>query len=957
MALYKYYQATGGTEPWTPIQAAQDLSSLHPTFVTILMLDTLLDDNPTRDQIDATKYLGPAYFDLDDADIANSITAARELADRLVEAGLEPEDLDIFLSGKKGLHITIPQTCFMERATPVVKLPAIYKELAFKFAVDTLDLRVYTARRGRMFRTTYNVRENGCYKVPITFAELQTLDAASYQTLCSAPRKVTASTGQFRAKFSILYETIKQKILSQKRKKLKPPNVAELKQHEPTVKRVMNGETNGSVGFNNIALQVALYARESRMSPDDLVQACQGLIQNHQSDGIRYNSPRKREAEIRRMFFYIEDNAAYDYAIEPIKAMLSRPVSPDSEDYEGAEDSEVSSGGVYLSNGCYYAASAGEGADKLILAASFTDSEPLLDPKTQLISCLRVALTIPGKPPIRLGIERGDFTNSAALHRAISSVGVSFLGTDTHARSIYELMLRKMGNKYVIEAEGISYINIPKSEHELAREPFLVWADSNGVRLPKAIADLGIEFEFQGFPTAEGALRTDLTNAPPLASWVMEEGNKARLRDALVNLFGCHQPEPLSKIVGWMIACYWRQLFHAGYNQFPLLHVNGAAGAGKSHIVGSLLSLFYYKQTPMEMTPGSTHFAFAQTVCGSASIPILLDEYKPSAMGPGVHDKYKLLLRDAYNMRSISKGGGNRAKDSYNAISSVTLSGPIVFVAEAIDTETALLERAVLATIKKPSNLKAYKTFQMYQAFRSNRDVLSVIGHNIAAHVAKTATLDNFRTEFDAVYSKARDRFMPKPGDELVLTEAEMQAKATIHERSIFNVSVADFGLTKLELLLKAIFGEEFDEVFAETFNTLHAKVYSQMEDVAKNTMAEYLKVLCVMSDQTRLPDGQQYKLVSGEDYVITEEGGYPVLVLATRSCYAKYRAWSRYMGLNPMFTGDTSFSHSLKDAPMFLRYGYGTKALVVDTLIFDYNALLRAGMPPLAGKPMPFQL
>lgn len=957
MALYKYYQLAGGTEPWTPIQASQDLDSLKPTFVTILMLDTLLDDNPTRDQIDATKYLGPAYFDLDDADLSNSINDARELANNLVTAGLEPEDLDIFLSGKKGLHITVPPTCFMERAVPVVKLPAIYKELAFKFAVGTLDLRVYTARRGRMLRTAYNVRENGAYKVPITFAELQTLDVESYQNLCKAPRQVPASTGQFRAKFSIVYETIKQKILAQKRKKLKTVSLAELKQHEPFVKRVMNGETNSSAGFNNIALQLALYARECKLSADELVQACQGLIKNHQSDGFRYNSPRKREAEIRRMFFYVEDNAAYDYAIEPIKALIKPTVNPDAEGYEEAGDSEVSSGGVYLSGGCYYAASAGEGNDKLILAASFTDSEPLLDPKTQLISCLRVALTIPGKPPIRLGIERGDFTNSAALHRAISPTGVSFLGSDTHARSIYELMLRKMGNKYVIEAEGISYINIPKSEHEIAREPFLVWADSNGVRLPKSISDLGIEFEFQGYPTAEGALRTDLTNAPPLASWIMEEGNKERLRDALVNLFGCHQPEPLSKIVGWMVACFWRQLFHAGYNQFPLLHVNGAAGAGKSHLVGSLLSLFYYKQTPMEMTPGSTHFAFAQTVCGSASIPIMLDEYKPSAMAPGVHDKYKLLLRDAYNMRSINKGGGNRAKDSFSAINSVTLSGPIVFVAEAIDTETALLERTVLATIKKPSNMKAYKTFQMYQAFRNNRDVLSVIGHNIAAHVAKTATLEDFQAEFDVIYTKARERFMPKPGDELVLSEAEMQAKATVHERSIFNISVADFGLTKLESLLKAIFGAEFDEPFAETFTTLHSRIYSQMEDLAKNTMAEYLKVLCVMSDQTRLADGLQYKLVSGEDYVITEEGGFPILVLAPRSCYAKYRAWSRYMGLTPLFTGDTAFSHSLKDAPMFMRYGYGTKALVVDTLIFDYNALLRAGVPPLAGKPMNLQL
>lgn len=952
--LYKYYQAVGGSEPWTPIQATADLSEIKPTFATVLALDTLLDESPTRDQIDATKYQGPLYFDFDDEiTVDNAITGAKELLAKLIEAGLQPEDFDIFLSGKKGVHVVIPQTCFVEKVTPTAKLPAIYKEIAFKFATDTMDFRVYTARKGRMWRTCYNVRENGNYRVPVAYAEFQALSGVGYTELCKTPRHVTASQGKFRAKFSLVYEVAKQKILSQKRKKLKPTDAVTLKKHEPIVARLMNGETNGSAGFNNIALQVGLYAREARMTVEELVVACDGLIKKHVSDGYRYATERKRENEIRRMFLYLEDNSGYDYAIDPIKALISKAVNPDDPGYADADESEVASGGVFLSGGCYYAA--GENSDRLIMAGSFTDSEPLLDPKTNLIATLRVNLTVPGKNPIKLSVERSEFTSSASLHRAVSPAGISFLGSDTQARSIYEIMLRKMGSKYVIESEGINLINIPKSEHLAAREPFLVWADSSGVRLPPHIAELGIEFEFQGFPTAEGALQTDLTNAPPLSTWIATPENKERLKKTLLNLFGCHQPEPLSKILGWMIACNWRQLFHGAYSQFPLLHVNGAAGAGKSQLIGSLLSLFYWKQVPKELTPGSSLFAFTQVVCGSASIPVMLDEYKPSAMANGVHDRYKLTLRDAYNKRDVSRGGGNRQKESFNAISTISLSGPVVFVAEAIDTETALLERCVLATIKRQPTVKARKTYLLYEEFKANKEVLSILGHNIAAHVTRTSSVDKLREDFGPIYHKARQRFMPQAGDDKKFTDSEVEAKISVQERAVFNVSVADFGLAKLESLLKSIYAEndEFNTFFKEWIDLFRVKVFSQMDDMSKNTMPEFLKVLCSLSDLTRVPDSQPMKMVNGEDYVLTEEGGHAVLALSVRSSYAKYRAWHRLMGINALFTGDTSFNHSLKDAPQFIRPGFGTKTLVVDTCVFDYDALVRAGVPPFAGKPM----
>jgi hypothetical protein len=186
--LYRYYQLIGGAEPWTPVKSNEDLSAIKPTFETILALDTLLESDPDQETKDRIKYLGPLYFDIDAEDIADSIESANDLLDKLTKAGLTQHDIEIYASGKKGFHLIVPTTCFMEKPDePIARLPAIYKEMAFKFAVPFLDFKVYTAKRGRMLRTVYNQRENGLYKVALTAQQLADMTPDLYAELASKP--------------------------------------------------------------------------------------------------------------------------------------------------------------------------------------------------------------------------------------------------------------------------------------------------------------------------------------------------------------------------------------------------------------------------------------------------------------------------------------------------------------------------------------------------------------------------------------------------------------------------------------------------------------------------------------------------------------------------------------------------------------------------------------------------
>ena len=947
--MYKYYQKIGGNELWTVVRDDTDFNTIRPTFITVLSLDTIIQDDITREELDKVKYMGDMYFDLDDEEnVANSIAGAQDLVRKLQEQDLRPTDFRIFLSGKKGVHITVPMAVFLDRVSPLSRLPAIYKEFAFSLAVDTLDFKVYTARKGRMLRTCYNIRENGKYKVPVSVDELLSLTPVLYDQFCSSPRTISDEYNpKFRAKFSLLFATARQRVTKVKPRKIAAVDQATVKRHEPIVQRILDGEAASGAGFNKIAIQLAIYARHAGWTVEDLIHKATKLLENHASDGGRYNSRGRREHELRRMCAYVEDNATYEYAIEPLKALLGK------DDLASGEfDSIDQSGGVILKNGGYWVVGVGEAADRLIFDAYFADAQVLHDRKEGSIACLVASIVLPNGDRKKVSIERQDFGSSSSLHRLTSSFGVSFMGTDIHARGIYEIMLRNIEpNKYVTDCEGLDAISIPASPFEEARKPFLVWSDGKGVRLPKHISDLGINIIFQGYPDVEGVCKTDLTNAPPLRAWLEEKGNKERMTTALTNFLKCHEAEVLAKTIGWSVACFWRQMFQLAYGKFPLLHVNGTAGAGKSELIGSLMSLFYYRQDPRIMTPTSTPFAILSAIGGSASIPIVVDEYKPQEMAREKHALLKLMFRDAYNMRETARGGGNRTKDNFGALNTVKLSAPVVFIAEAMESETALLERVVLVTIRRQPALMGARTYGYFKIFYDNRDVMSVLGHNIAAHTTSTGSVEQLRIDFDAIYNAARIKFLPQPTDQDTLSEEEILKKSNGRERLVFNTSVAAFGLQKFDALLKAIYGEEYNALFGEKMQELTSKVYNRMDDTSKSTMPEYLKVLTAMSDMSRLPMDNTSALVDGTEYSLIERGGFLELHIATRISYAKYRMWLRAQNQNPLYNNDTAFAHSTRDAAQFVRDGSGTRNLKVDTAIFDYAMLLRSGMPAFAGK------
>lgn len=1289
---YKYYQVVGGEEAWKPVATAMIDTIGSVMFQTILAVDSPIGEEFTKEQYAGVKYKGPLYFDLDDADSpASTAVYAVELIDKLIELGVDPKQLHIFASGSKGFHILVPEECFFAKPVKagMAFLPAIFKEMAFKLAVESLDLRVYTARKGRMLRCA-NVQRpnNNLYKVVLSYNDLVEIarmagedienGEAFYKQACAAPRPLDAvdiDPPTLAHGLMALFDECKTKVSkalvkAKKAKKLVLP--AEL----PSWDALLQGRgIKDDVGFHPIAMQVAITAHARGMSLDELLAAAEGLIENHVGDGHRYNSASKRRVELARMYDYTDDNPCYSYGAGAISALLAHSaldlkglevtreeVEQAIENPDAAVDGdEYEHAGILLTEQGAFTMT--ENGPKQVLALGFQNVTELRSAETGTVTVLEADLTVGGRPVGRRVMELDTFNSVGNINKMAMPYGQAFTGSETQGRGLYMRLVeraRRTNNcMFTVAREGLDIIAMPFHEDEEVRRDFLVWSDQKAVSPQASIRDKGINLRFVGFPTTQGQFQSDLSQAPRLTKWLKEDEengnttNKDLLRQVVSDLLTCQKPSYLGKLLGWMVACHYRMLFHRLYSKFPLLHINGAAGMGKcfakgtpimmhdgkcrsvedvqvgdslmgpdgmprkvlslgrgqeamyrvsqiygddyvvneSHILalkasstrgrrladgrvvykgeavnltvkdylqqnetnksllkgykpeslpfkdtctpvpaymlgswlgdgksarvmlckpkttklfqwwqaeaearglkatvgnsgtcdtlyigGNIMDDFrslgvidnkhipdaykygnektrcellaglidadgtvngagfrfdsaeeklakdvlfiarslglratittetysnryktnatihhvyitgavhklptldkvpaerkhekdplvggitvtpegmgdyygftidgdhlfllgdftvahntemtklfarfhYYLQEPKMLTPTSTLFAVSHAASGSASIPLILDEFKPSEMSETSYHRFKLMLRDAYNCRPVERGGGNRENSDYRAVHTTHLSAPICFIAESVESEPALMERVVLLTLSKPPVIEAQKFLAKFQNVTNNGEILGMIGAYMAASIVQKYSLDALDKEFTPIYNETRKHLMLQEGEDSELTQDQLAKKSGAKERTVYNYAVTRFGLSKFAKLVESIFPGDF----TSTLTAMQDNMFSTIAELQEQTQPEWLKVLNTFADLSLSDPTAPYHLRKGVDYAFVTQNNKDCIEIYARACYMKYRAYQSFVKTRPLFPNDSSFIHALNTIPALVSKG-----------------------------------
>lgn len=348
--FFRWAQLKGGEEAWHLILADQTdkyLREKSPAFTTILAADNdFKSSDMTAEDMAKVHYLGDWYLDFDASSIEEAITQYQKFLTKLRdEYDFDLHQASLYASGGKGFHIIVPMQCLVPKVKPqgVMGLPAIFKEMASETYVDCLDMRVYTARRGRQFRTVNVERPDkpGVYKVPLTVEESFDMTPEKYRALCSAPRYVPApAPAEFNPNLGLLYATSYSKVEKALKTRKKSKADAKLLQKfggdvPPSIRSVMSGECKLGVGFQKIATQLALTAHALAKTEEQFLALCAGLIDNHVSDGNRYNTPEKRRRELSRMYQYMAENPCYTFSIGGVKSLMPEGTSTPDLD-EGA---------------------------------------------------------------------------------------------------------------------------------------------------------------------------------------------------------------------------------------------------------------------------------------------------------------------------------------------------------------------------------------------------------------------------------------------------------------------------------------------------------------------------------------------------------------------------------------------------------------------------------------------
>lgn len=183
-----YYQTSDNQHaPWIQADAA-DYESIK-TERAYHINTLLISHAPQHGEVEPPRYKGHLVFDID---CKGNIPEAKRQTINLIEGlTVPPEQLEIFATGGKGFHVVV-HGAILGADKPTQYLPLHYRFIATQFKilsdVPDLDMSLYNEGKGKLIRVENKKRNNGAYKVPITYAELLAMDTDSYAAFCSKPR-------------------------------------------------------------------------------------------------------------------------------------------------------------------------------------------------------------------------------------------------------------------------------------------------------------------------------------------------------------------------------------------------------------------------------------------------------------------------------------------------------------------------------------------------------------------------------------------------------------------------------------------------------------------------------------------------------------------------------------------------------------------------------------------------
>lgn len=920
MAWNVYWQPTG-VEAWEscPAQELGRVITEHqPHFISALELDTLLEDSMTPEDMAKIRYRGSFYVDFDGESLEEVIPQANKFLDKLEGLGVVLNECELAVTGGRGFHVRVPEGVFIQKVNPAgyTNLPHTYKEMANELFVDTLDLRVYSQRKGRMWRT-YNVqRPNGLYKVAVSAAEIRAMTPELYKNIASKRRPLpkTSADLTFSQGLHDLWQDAVSKVEEAiKSRKNRQRDSLQAFKGRDKLPKTLEAMLDGAVwskdkGFQEIATQLAIIANELEWDQETLVKKAAKLCENHQSDGHRYNTRAKRENELRRMHQYMDGNPGYDFSVGAVANLLVRgtnyndlrpPVGPKVENDGELEEHELDAlceGLIVRAKGIWqrvYRKETKEWEPVIVSNVGISDVVEMFDAKEERSVGFEVTVHPPGIASFKAKVTNNDFESKILLRRALGGVG-HFRITDAHIGGLQTVLARmaEKGAKRMISlpTEGINVLLRPSSQKDPTEKSryYTWWLDSEApFYYPEAGETPTIEYRLDPFVKSnEGIGRSDL----PSATEMVHTPESEHYLTQLLTLF----PETVTaKVLGWYAAAFMCPILRLHYNQFPILQCFGTAGGGKTTFnrIAAHLHTHMVKLNTIA-TPHATEFALQAPLASSASIPVIFDEVKPREMAPTRWNQFKALARNNYDGASGAKGGIARGAGTSNMVVRETPNvAPMVFIGEAPLDQEAINHRCVMADFPpaqrgSPASLTAAWLL-------ANGPTLAGLG--------RVMMVRTMRTRVESV---------PIRFEEL-RAEVSEAVGGMVLSRPLYNTTVVVMGLRTLASACQAIFGD----TFKDKFESLEQSLLEDIRAMPFGAISEISRVISTLAHLSTLPLEDNFCMLEGIDWHYRHDLD-GAIELNMRRSWERYVRYRRANGEVPLFDTEAAFMDALYRHP-----------------------------------------
>jgi hypothetical protein len=694
---YSEWTFSPEADPHNPWAFARDKGASRVTIMAV-------SHDPEINGFEAISYSGPLFFDIDDSNLSKALQSAVELCEKLVNLGVSEEDLQIHLSGGKGVHIFIDSRIFSD-GEPVERLPEMHRKLALDLFVPGLDLQVYSGQKGRMVRPPDALRPDGVHKVLVSLEELRDLDVEGYKQLVSKPRGMTAFSGpRNKAKvLTTLFNNVKKAVKASppesEEKEMQGIGAEEFAQLEgappPCVEDLAEGKRSGATNFNQISLNVACWSARVNIEPELLSSIHNRIVENNPSSGG--DSARVRKRKLQAMHQYALHEKKFKFSCGSILATVnSKPCSrcplKEAKVSEGIPDH------VWMSekNGNWYS-----DTECTTLVSTFTmERDSVIEDEItgmKETSVILLHLAAHGRTHKITDFDERSWTSKQNFKNQIAGIdGAAFFGSDNDVIRMRTHLVRHS------LTSGVEMDTIYKSS--------CVGINYRRRKGPDNVMDLNhvgrLTYVEPGFSMNDGgAFDTHMYVGPQTAAPKLSRGDFNTPIDfnanlAFSRLLKSNFPSVIAPMLGWFLLAHLKQHVYQVEHRNILLCVSGVAGTGKNSLAAVMQRLSGLSGEAAMYTleaPNATKIPFQQACSNTTTVPRIINELNPKSVSKQQYDFIIEIIKAAFDSRSVSKGrlGGGDRYGSNISTSTWAISAPVMTLSEEPITEPAVMHRGI----------------------------------------------------------------------------------------------------------------------------------------------------------------------------------------------------------------------------------------------------------------------